>query len=122
MMCTPLLQSAYLALDARAAVDGQDGESVDVLRVVGEVAGNLQAEFAGGRENQRLRLAQRAVDALYHGQAEGSRLTRTGLGQSHQVGPLRSGGGGITCSCTGMGFSYPSSVIAFSISSQIPSS
>ena len=82
----PLLQGAYLALDARAAVNGQDGESVDVLRVVGEVAGNLQAEFAGGRENQCLRLAQRAVDALYHGQAEGSRLTRTGLGQSHQVG------------------------------------
>ena len=43
-----LAERADLALDARAAVDGEHAEVVDISGEVGEVAGDLEAELAGG--------------------------------------------------------------------------
>ena len=80
-----LAQGAYLALDARAAVDGQYVQPVDVSRIVFQVAGDLQAELACGAQDDGLRAAVGGVDLLEHGQAIGGRLARARLGQGDDV-------------------------------------
>ena len=62
-----VFQAAYLAFDARSAIYRQDAQSGQIFGIVGQVAGYLQAEFAGGRKNKCLRLVHRQVDTLYQG-------------------------------------------------------
>ena len=83
-----LVEGADLALDARTAVHGQDVHAVGVLGVVGQVAGRLQAQLAGGVQDECLRGGRRCVDALQRGQAEGCRLACSCLGQRHHIGGL----------------------------------
>ena len=58
-------QGADLALDARTAVDGQDFEFGNVFGEIGEIAGYLEAELAGGCEHECLRLGAVEIDTLY---------------------------------------------------------
>ncbi len=82
-------QGSYLALDARAAVDGQYVHVGHVFGKVGQVAGNLQAELAGGCEHECLGHVARCVDALDYGQPEGGRLAGAGLCEGHHVALAR---------------------------------
>ena len=84
----PFFQGAYLALDARSAVDGEYLQSFDVGRVVVEVSGDLQAELAGGAENEGLGGIGRQVGLLNDGQAEGGGFSGTCLCEGNDVGFL----------------------------------
>ena len=81
-------QGAYLALDARTSVDGEHFQPLDVCRVVVEVTGDLQAELAGGAENEGLGREGREVGLLYDGQPEGGCLAGACLGEGYDVGFL----------------------------------
>ena len=63
-------ESAYLAFDARTAVDGEDADVGSVFGVVGEVAGNLKAKFARWGEDEGLGTSHRCVDTLQDRQTE----------------------------------------------------
>ena len=78
-------QTAYLALNARAAIDGQNLEAVNVAGIVFEVAGNLQTEFAGRTEDDGLCVMVGRVYLLQNRQAVCSRLARSGLSQGNHV-------------------------------------
>ncbi len=84
-------QAGELGAVGGAAVDGQDGEVVDVLGVGGEGLGNLERQLAGGGQDQGLGLAGRAVEVVELGQAGQCRyceccsLTGAGLGEAHDV-------------------------------------
>ncbi len=78
-------QSADLALDTRAAVDGQYFKFGHVFGEVGEVAGNLQAEFAGRSQHKSLRTMVGGIYELNQRQAEGRCFAGAGLGEPHQV-------------------------------------
>ncbi len=80
-----LAQRAYLAFDARAAVHWEYAQIGRVFRKVGEVAADLQAEFARRRDDERLRLAARGVGALDHGQTESGSLAGASLCECHNV-------------------------------------
>ena len=81
-------QRANLALDAAAAIHGQDLQPVYVFGEVGQVAGYLQTEFARGCYYQCLRRIVAGIYALQQRQSEGRRLARTGLGQAHGIAVL----------------------------------
>ncbi len=79
------LEGAYLALDAGTAVDRQHFKLGNVFGKVGEVAGDLEAEFAGGGQDEGLGNMAVDVDALYDGEAKRGSLTRAGLCQGNEV-------------------------------------
>ena len=79
------LEGPNLALYARAAIDGEDVQAVDIAGIVFQVVGNLEAELARRTEDDGLRGAVVGVDFLEYGQAEGGRLARAGLGQGDDV-------------------------------------
>ena len=79
-------ERANLALDARPAVYGEHPQSVDISRIIVEVAGNLQAQFARRAENERLWCGDGEVGFLYDGQSECRRLACSRLGESYDVG------------------------------------
>ena len=74
-----MAQGVDLCHDGCTAINGYDAHIVEILGKVVEVVGNLQTEFTGGREDQRLRVAAVAVDLLQNGNAEGRRLACAGL-------------------------------------------
>ena len=78
-------QGADLALDGRAAVDGEHLQVRGIFGHVLEVGGNLEAELAGGGEDECLGHTALSVNALYDGEAEGGCLARAGLRQSHDI-------------------------------------
>ena len=78
-------QRVNLGHDGGTAINGHDAHIVKILGKVVEVVGNLQAELACGRENQRLRVAAGAVDLLQNGNAEGCSLARAGLSKGDNV-------------------------------------
>ena len=78
-------QGAYLALDARTAIDGQHVEAINVAGILLEVVGYLEAEFAGGTEDDGLRGAALGIDLLEDGQAKGGSFARTRLGQGNDI-------------------------------------
>ena len=84
-------QAGELGAVGGAAVDGEDGEVIDVLGVRGEGLGDLERELAGRSQHQGLGLAGRAVEVVELGQAGQCRyceccsLTGTGLGEAHDV-------------------------------------
>jgi len=52
---------------------------------------DLGREFASGREDECLRLSHGDIDGLQHGNREGSRFTRSGLGLRDHITALRDG-------------------------------
>ena len=87
-------QRLDLRLVGPAAVDGRHRQLAlaggQVLRGGGEVAGHLQAQFAGGHHDQRPRDAGQLArgvggDALQQGYAEGVGLAHAGAGLTDQV-------------------------------------
>ena len=83
----PWLQLGLLGADRRAAEDGDD---VDALaRAVGaQRLGDLDAELAGRRQDERLDLVAPRVDVLDQRQAEGGGLAGAGLGLADHVAAL----------------------------------
>ncbi|CAA9257679.1 MAG: hypothetical protein AVDCRST_MAG83-2530 [uncultured Arthrobacter sp.] len=88
------LQRLDLRLVGPAAIDGDDAR-VALLRRGGEVAGDLDGEFAGGHDDEGLRCARDrklvvagvigADDALQGGDAEAKGLAGSGLGLADDV-------------------------------------
>ena len=78
-------QGAYLRLDGRAAIYRHDMYSGHILGKVVEVVGYLEAQLTRGAQDERLRLLACRVDALEHGNTEGSRLAGAGLCQGYHV-------------------------------------
>ncbi len=81
----PFAECADLALDARPAVDGEHAQTVDIFREVCQIAGDLEAEFSGRRDDQSLGLCLRHIDALQQREAERCGLACAGLGQTDHV-------------------------------------
>ena len=79
-------ECTYLAFDARSPVYGKNFQPVDMRRVIVEVASYLQAQFAGGAENECLGLIDRKVGFLYDRQTECCRFSRTCLCKGDDVG------------------------------------
>ena len=79
-----LLELRLLRADRRAA---EDGDRVDaaVLAVGAQRLRHLDAELAGRREHERLRVGILGVDEVDHRQAEGGGLARAGLGLADHV-------------------------------------
>ena len=86
---TPLAQRVDLRLVGHAAVDRQDAHAAGAAGR-GEVLGDLEAELAGGYDDQRLRHAVGALggreDALEQRDAEAERLAGAGRRLADQVG------------------------------------
>ena len=78
-------QLVHLCDDAGTAIDGNDVERGNVFGKRREVVGNLQAEFAGRTEDERLCVVRRGIGLLQHRNAIGGGLTRTGLGKRNDV-------------------------------------
>ena len=78
-------QGAYLAFDARTAIDGEHLHVGEIFRKIGNVGCDLQTEFAGGGEDKSLRSVVFRVDTLEHGESESGSLSRAGLGERHHV-------------------------------------
>ena len=80
-------QGPYLRLYVGAAIHGQHPQLGQVFRKTLQVVGNLQAQFTRGAQHQRLdaRLCI-VLQPLQHGQAIGSRLPGSCLGQRYEVG------------------------------------
>ena len=77
-------EGAYLVGDAGAAIHGHDIDALQVLGEVAEVVGNLQAELAGGGEDDNLRGALPGVDHLQQRQSEGGSLSRSCLCKGYE--------------------------------------
>ena len=76
---------ANLALNARTAIHREHLHSVDIFRIVGKVAADLQTKFACWCYDKCLWRKQLHIDALKHRQAECRSLSRTRLGESHHI-------------------------------------
>ena len=61
-------------------IDGDDADARHLLGIGLERGGDLQRQFAGRRENQRLRLTLGRIDLGQDRQREGGGLAGTGLG------------------------------------------
>ena len=79
------LQRLRLLLVGGAAVHG-DGTDAECAADA-EVLVDLDAQLAGGDDDEGLGAARRHVDALQEGEAEGERLAGAGAGLTDQVGP-----------------------------------
>ena len=79
------LEHTDLAFDGRTAIHGQYLQSVDVFRIIVQVAGYLQTKFAGRAEDECLRYSMLYVCFLDKGQTEGSRLSGAGLSKGYHV-------------------------------------
>ncbi len=91
------LERLQLRVVALAAVDRQDVETGHLRRVALERLGDLDRQFAGRRQHQRLRLVGRQVDGGQQRQREGRGLAGAGLGLAQHVaaGQHRRDGGGL---------------------------
>ena len=78
-------QCLYLAVDAAAPVYRQYLYVFNIFGEVGQIAGYLQAEFAGRSYDKSLRHPFRRVDALKHRQTESRRFARSGLSETHHI-------------------------------------
>ena len=78
-------QGAYLALDGRAAIDGQHAQAVNVFGIVVQVARYLEAKLARRAEDEGLGDLFFYVDFLYQRQSEGGSLPCSGLCQCYYV-------------------------------------
>ena len=72
------------------AVDRQHVDAGQLGAVATECLGDLQGELAGRRQHQRLRGLAGGVDLAEDRDRERGRLAGSGLGQTHDVGALRS--------------------------------
>ena len=79
------LEGADLRVERRAAVDSQHVQSLDVARIVFEVLADLEAQFAGGTEDNGLRALVLGIYFLQNGQAVGGRFSRAGLRQRNDI-------------------------------------
>ena len=79
------LEHTDLAFDGGTAIHGQYLQSVDVFRVIVQVAGYLQTEFAGRAEDECLGHPMLHVSLLDKRQTEGSRLSGAGLCKGYHV-------------------------------------
>ena len=91
------LQRLQLRVVALAAVDRQHVEAGNLVGVTLEGFGDLDREFAGGREHQHLRLALLQIQPRQQRQREGSGLAGAGLGLPEHVatGQQRRNGRGL---------------------------
>ncbi|MCY1528762.1 hypothetical protein D9M68_638790 [compost metagenome] len=80
-----LAQGLELRAHGRAAVDGDHVQAGHLLGVGFEGGGDLQCEFAGRCQDQRLRLSFGRIDARQDRQREGCGLASTGLGLANHV-------------------------------------
>ena len=78
------LDGLHLLLHRRAAVDG-DGRELGVRGEAPDLAGALQREFTGGREDQRLDAALFADQPVDQRQPEGGGLTGAGAALDDEV-------------------------------------
>ena len=81
----PLFQATYLAVDGGTTVYRQYFQIGDILRVVCQVTGYLQTEFAGRTENQCLWNTTGYVNLLNQRQTKCGCFSGSGLCQSHYI-------------------------------------
>ncbi|MFO1530046.1 MAG: hypothetical protein U1F77_10040 [Kiritimatiellia bacterium] len=79
------VEGAHLGLDGGAAVHREDAQLRGEAAEVGEVLGDLQAEFAGGAEDEGLDGGAGGIGELQQRQAEGGGLAGAGLGEGDHV-------------------------------------
>ncbi len=82
MICTPR-RSAFIWLSIEEPP--YTGRISSVLCHVGQIAGNLQTQFAGRCQHKRLRHIVRGIDTLYERQTECGGFACSGLCQSHHI-------------------------------------
>jgi hypothetical protein len=80
-------QLRLLGADRRATEDGDDVDAL-ALAVGADRLGHLDAQLTRRGEDQRLHLADRRIDVLEDGQAEGRGLAGAGLRLADHVPPL----------------------------------
>ena len=80
-----LLQGLHLRAHVAAAVDGHYADALLVFGEGRQVFGYLQAELAGGADDDGLGVGAVGVGQLHYGQAEGARLAGAGLRQRDDV-------------------------------------
>ncbi len=78
-------QRAYLALDARAAINGKHSDIGKIFGKISQVRCYLKAKLAGGSKDERLRRMIFLIYALQHRQPESGRLAGSCLSKRHNV-------------------------------------
>ena len=89
-----LLELGLLRADRRAAEDG-DGVDAAVAAVRAQRLGDLDAELARRRQDQRLRVRVLRIDEVDHREPERGGLARAGLRLADHVAPLEQLGDGL---------------------------
>ena len=74
-----------------AAVDDGDHQPLEKLAQLTQLVPDLGGKLAGGTQDERLWLAERKVNPLENGDAEGTGFTGAGRGLGDDIPPLQSG-------------------------------
>ena len=104
-------QRDELAGDIRASINGKDLQIPDLGRHLLQFAGDLYRKFPCGSQDQSLHSSSCFCDALDHGDAVGSGLSRASLGQADCIVPPKDHGDRLLL--YGSGFLEPHLIQAF---------
>ena len=103
-------QGPQLGAVTLAAVYGHDGQ-IQPPRVIAQALGDLQGQFAGGRDNQGLHMGGVRVQGLQHGQAKGRGLAGAGLRAAQHIVPGQQGRNGLDLDGGGLGVAQGGQVL-----------
>ena len=80
-----MFQFVALVLNGSTTIDGTNMQSLDILREILHVIGNLQAKLTGRSNNDSLCDTACRVNALNQRNAESRCLTRASLGKGNKI-------------------------------------
>src|SRR5690606_38990614 len=89
-----LVQGADLAVDGRAAIDGDGAEAGQLGSEALHLGTDLHGQLSGRTDDQHLRLRIFDVDAGEPGETEGGGFSRAGFGETDEVFALQGQGNG----------------------------